>query len=455
MTIRVRFAPSPTGLLHIGNVRTALVTWLFARHRNGHFLLRLDDTDAERSEDRFAQAILDDLSWLGLTWDDCVRQSERTERYDQAIDALKQSGRLYPCYETPEELALKRKSALQQGKPPLYDRAALALDDAARVKLEASGRQPHWRFLLNHAPIEWDDLVRGPVRFNGEDMSDPVLIRADGRPLYHISSVVDDIAFEISHVVRGEDHVANTAAHIQMIEALGGTPPSFAHLPLLADAAGKGLSKRLGSLSIADLRDNRGTEPMAIVSLLARLGTSDPIEPFGAIQPLIDGLDFGKFARATPKFDPAELDRINARILHSLSYDAARPRLAALGFDQIDEAFWLAVRPNLAVMADVGHWWAIARGPIERRRDDPAFLDRAAALLPDEPWGPETWKLWTGRIKEETGAKGKALFLPLRQALTGQDHGPELAALLPLMGHDRAWRRLTGAPPKAQAETQQ
>jgi len=450
MTIRVRFAPSPTGLLHIGNIRTALVTWLFARHEDGHFLLRLDDTDAERSDETFAQAIQDELTWLGLAWDTLARQSARTEPYDQAIETLKASGRLYPCYETPEELALKRKSALQQGRPPLYDRAALTLDDAARSAFEAAGRRPHWRFKLNHAPIEWNDLVRGKVTFNGADMSDPVLIRADGRPLYHISSVVDDIAFDISHVVRGEDHVANTAAHIQMIEALGGKPPIFAHLPLLADAAGKGLSKRLGSLSIQDLRDNRGTEPMAIVSMLARLGTSDPIEPFGTIQPLVDSFDFDKFARATPKFDPAELDRLNARILHGMPYGDAKPRLKALGFDQVDEQFWQAVRPNLNVIADVGHWWAIARGPIDRRRDDPDFLDRAAALLPDEPWGADTWNTWTDRIKTETGAKGKALFLPLRQALTGQDHGPELAALLPLMGHDRAIRRLTGAPPEKQ-----
>jgi len=450
MTVRVRFAPSPTGLLHIGNVRTALVTWLFARNQDGHFLLRLDDTDTERSEEAYATAIQEDLIWLGLDWDELARQSERTARYDAAIADLKQSGRLYPCYETPEELSLKRKSALQQGKPPIYDRSALDLDNTEKARLEEEGRQPHWRFLLKHEPIEWDDLVRGPVRFNGADMSDPVLIRADGRPLYHISSVVDDIGFGISDVVRGEDHVANTAAHIQMIEALGGTPPAFAHLPLLADAAGKGLSKRLGSLSIAELRDSRGIEPMALISLLGRLGTSDPIEPFDHIQPLIDGFDFAKFARATPKFDPAELDRLNARILHGLSFDAARPRLAALGFDQIDEAFWLAVRPNLNLMADVGHWWAIARGPIERHRDNPDFLDRAAKLLPEDPWGPETWKTWTDRVKEATGTKGKALFLPLRRALTGQDHGPELAALLPLMGRDRAVRRLTGAPPKGQ-----
>ncbi|MEM7443100.1 MAG: glutamate--tRNA ligase [Pseudomonadota bacterium] len=449
MTIRVRFAPSPTGYLHIGNVRTALVTWLCARHSNGEFLLRIDDTDAERSEERYVDAIQEDLGWLGLDWDLLARQSERTARYDQAIEDLKGSGRLYPCYETPEELSLKRKSALQQGKPPLYDRAALALSNDDRARLEAAGRRPHWRFKLDHEPIEWVDLVRGQVRFNGADMSDPVLIREDGRPLYHISSVVDDIAFEISHVVRGEDHVANTAAHIQMIEALGGTPPSFAHLPLLADAAGKGLSKRLDSLGIRELREVRGVEPLAIVSMLARLGTSDPVEPFTSIRPLINGFDFAKFARATPKFDPAELDRLNARILHALSFEEARPRLNALGFDEIDEAFWLAVRPNLEIMADVGHWYAIARGPIERLRDDPAFLDCAAELLPDEPWDAETWKLWTNRVKEATGAKGKALFLPLRRALTGQDHGPELAALLPLMGRDRAVRRLTGAPSEA------
>jgi glutamyl-tRNA synthetase len=446
MSVAVRFAPSPTGLLHLGNARTALITWLFARAEGGSFLLRIDDTDAGRSEERFVDAIKADLSWLGIDWDREARQSDRAGDYAAAIARLKADGRLYPCYETAEELALKRTAQLQAGKPPVYDRAALALSEADRAELEAAGRRPHWRFKLEHAPIEWHDRVRGPVRFNGADLSDPVLIREDGSPLYHLCSVLDDIDFAITDVVRGEDHVANTAAHVQMFQALGADPPGFAHLPLIADAGGQGLSKRLGSLSLQSLREEEGLEPMAVASLLARLGTSDPIEPVADMGRLIVGFDWAKFARATPKLDPAELDRLNAKLVHDLPFEAARGRLAALGISDPDPAFWAAVRPNLTRLADAAQWHAIARQEIEPAAsdEDTDYLAQAAAILPEEPWDEATWKAWIEAVKQATGRKGKGLFLPLRRALTGLDHGPELAALLPLIGRDRALARLRG-----------
>ncbi len=444
MTVKTRFAPSPTGLLHVGNARTALVAWLFARHEQGHFLLRLDDTDEERGRPEFADAIERDLAWLGLDWDDRARQSEGTARYDDAIATLKADARLYPCFETPEELSLKRKSLLSRGLPPIYDRAALALSDAERGGLEGEGRRPHWRFKLDHSAIEWIDLVRGPVHFEGRDISDPVLIRADGRPLYHIGSVVDDIDHAITHVVRGEDHVANTAMHIQLFRALGAEPPEFAHLPLLADAAGKSLSKRLGSLSLEALREEEGLEPMAVVSLLGRLGTSDPVEPLHDVDILVSGFDFGKFARGTPKFDPEELKRLNSRLLHDTSFDAVDGRLKELGLAGVDAEFWTAVRPNLSRLADVGEWWQVAKGPIEPVMEDPSFLAVAADLLPPEPWDGETFGAWSSSLKDATGRKGKALFRPLRLALTGRDHGPEMKALLPLIGRKQAGARLCG-----------
>ena len=444
MSVVTRFAPSPTGLLHVGNARTALVTWLFARKGEGRFLLRLDDTDTERCRPEFAEAIDRDLAWLGLDWDDRIRQSDRTARYDEAIDRLKAGGRLYPCYETPEELALKRKSLLSRGLPPIYDRAALALTDAERAELEGQGRRPHWRFKLDHRAIEWTDLVRGPVHFEGRDLSDPVLIREDGRPLYHIGSVVDDIDLAVTHVVRGEDHVANTAMHIQLIQALGGEPPDFAHLPLLADAAGKSLSKRLGSLSLATLREEEGLEPMAVASLLGRLGTSDPVEPLPDLAALVASFDFAKFARGTPKFDPEELKRLNARLLHDMPFDAVSGRFGDLGLKEIDRAFWEAVRPNLSRLADLRDWWQVAKGPIAPAVEDPDFLAEAAALLPPEPWDQETFRTWTSAVKSATGRGGKALFRPLRLALTGREQGPELKALLPLIGRAATLERLVG-----------
>lgn len=445
MTATLRFAPSPTGHLHVGNLRTALVNWLYARALGGQFLLRVDDTDPERSRSAYEESIRADLSWLGLNWEREERQSARLERYGQAVEQLKQAGRLYPCYETAEELSLKRTVSLQQGRPPIYDRAALRLDAAQRARLEAEGRQPHWRFRLESGEIAWEDVVRGPVRFEAEKLSDPVLIRADGRPLYHLPSVVDDIDFGITHVLRGEDHVDNTALHVQLFQALGGTVPVFGHLALLTDAEGKGLSKRLGSLGIRELREE-GLEAMTLASYLARLGTALPVEAHIDPAALVAGFDISSFGRAAPKFDPDELWSLNAQILHLLPFSAVAERLAGLGltFDSpaTAEAFWEAVRPNLDRLDGCRIWYNICFGPIEPLHDDPAFLAEAAALLPPEPWDQQSWGQWTGAVKAATGRKGKALFLPLRRALTGLDHGPELKYLLPLMGRERVLARL-------------
>lgn len=431
--------------MHIGNTRTALITWLFARKNAGWFLFRLDDTDRERSKEEYAVGIAEDLRWLGLNWDEQARQSDRITDYDSAVEKLKASGRVYPCYETEEELALKRKSLLGRGLPPIYDRASLKLTAEQRKKYEAEGRVPHWRFLLEHKPIEWNDHIRGPVRFEGKDLSDPVVIRADGTYLYHICSVIDDIDFKVTHIVRGEDHVTNTAYHVQMFDALGVKPPEFAHLPLLAGAEGEKLSKRTGSLGVRDLRDDQGLEAMSIISLLARLGTSDPIEPFTTIQPLIDSFDFSKFSRATAKFDEEELLRLNRRIVGGLSFDAVESRLTEMGLEKIDENFWLAVRPNLERLSDIREWWDVARGKIEPAVHDAEFMSKAAELLPESPWDDKTWSKWIEAVKAGTNRKGKELFMPLRCALTGKEHGPELKDLLPLIGRERTLERLKAA----------
>jgi glutamyl-tRNA synthetase len=443
MSARVRFAPSPTGRLHVGNIYVALNNWLFARQRGGRFILRLDDTDRERSTAAFAEAIEADLKWLGLAWDEFTRQSERIETYEAAAARLRQSGRLYACYETAEELALRRKVQLSQGKPPVYDRAALKLSDAERARLEAEGRRPHWRFKLEAREVAWQDLVRGPQHIDESSQSDPILIREDGTFLYTLPSVVDDIELKVTHVIRGNDHVTNTATQIQIYEALGGAVPVFGHLPLLVDASGEGLSKRLGSLSIGQLREE-GLEPMAINAYLAHIGSGAAVEAARSLEDLVPGHDLAKFGKTSPRFDPAELRQLNARLLHGLDFSAVAPQLRALRFDQVDNALWEAARGNLETIADIGLWQRICRSEIAPVVQDAGFLEKAAASLPAEPWDGETWRSWTEAVKKTTGKKGKDLFMPLRLALTGLDHGPELKVLLPLIGRDRALRRLKG-----------
>ena len=435
----VRFAPSPTGLLHVGNVRAALFNWLFARRHGGTFILRLDDTDRQRSDARYEAAIEQDLAWLGLDWARKERQSERLASYDAARDLLVAAGRLYPCYETPEELELKRGLLRAQGRPPIYDRAALRLDAAARAALEAEGRTPHWRFRLDSEQVRWDDLVRGPQHVDEASQSDPVLVRADGTYLYSFTSVVDDVAFGVSHVIRGEDHVTNTGAQIQLFRALGAPVPAFAHLPLLVDAQGGGLSKRTGALSIADLRA-RDIEALAINALLARLGTADPVEPVASLDALVTTVDLSRVGRAAARFSEDELAQLSARTLHGLPFEAVRDRLPTT----VEEPLWLAVRGNLGTLADVLGWAEIVGGSLVPVLEDPLLLDTAAAHLPPEPWSEATWKTWTAAVSAVTGRKGRALFHPLRLALTARDTGPEMAKLLPLIGRARAAARLTG-----------
>ena len=437
--VRVRFAPSPTGELHLGNIKAAVINWLFARSRGGDFLLRIDDTDTERSTKAFEDAILRDLAWLGLTWDRFARQSERAERHDAAIGRLRQAGRLYPCYETPEELERKRGLQRAAGRPPVYDRAALRLSDDERAALEAEGRRPHWRFLLDRTRVGWDDLVRGPQDVDAASLSDPVLIRADGRPLYTLTSVVDDGELGISHVIRGEDHVSNTAAQIQLFQALGHPVPLFGHFALMVEADGAPLSKRAGSLTVQALRD-QGIEPMALVSLLARLGTAQPVEAFPDLAAAVGGFELADFGRAAARFDERELAKLSATLVHGLSATQAAERLGG----PLDPALWEAVRGNRERLADVRDWQAVVGEPLAPVLEKPELTARAADLLPDAPLDGESWGTWTKAVRAETGAKGRDLFRPLRLALTAREHGPEMKALLPLIGRERAERRLRG-----------
>jgi glutamyl-tRNA synthetase len=443
MTVTTRFAPSPTGHLHVGNIRAALHNWMWARKSGGRFLLRLDDTDAERSREEYADSIRADLAWLGLHPDAETRQSDRFALYDRRFEALRAAGRIYPAYETAQELDLRRKVLLGRGLPPVYDRAALSLTAEDIAKLESEGRRPHWRFRLDHdAPIAWIDLIRGEQHFDPKLLSDPVVRREDGSWLYMLPSAIDDIDMGVTHVVRGEDHVSNTAVQLQMFAAMGAAPPAFAHEALLTGAEGK-LSKRLGSLGVAAFRE-QGLEPMAIIALLARLGTSDPVEP--AIEPagLIEAFDFSRFGRAPARFDEAELAALNQKIVHLLPHGAVADRLPA----GMGEAAWEAIRPNLETVAQAGDWWTVVTGPlaaVDIPVEDRAFLGQAVAALEALPFDAAIWRSLTEALKSGTGRKGRALFHPLRLALTGRDQGPEMGALLPLIGRDAAIHRLRSA----------
>jgi len=442
MSIRLRFAPSPTGNIHVGNVRTALLNWLFALREGGQVLLRIDDTDIARSTKEYEAGIERDLTWLGLNWHDRANQSLRFDAYEKAADKLKADGLLYACYETEDELDRKRKIAQSRGKPPIYDRAALTLTDADRAAFAAEGRKPHWRYKLSGARKEWTDLVRGPQSIDTASLSDPVLIKEDGSFLYTLPSVVDDIDFKITHIVRGEDHVTNSGVQIEIFEALGAAAPALGHFPLLVGADGGALSKRIGSLGVGELAAD-GYEPIAVLSHLAKIGTSDPVEARTSLDQLVAEFDFAKIGRAPARFDPDELKRVNAAVLHQLDYASVKDRLAKLGSDK-GEAFWNAVRANLVLLPDVQDYAAIVDGPITPIIADAAFAQAAAEMLPTGAYDATTWQAFTNAVKEKTGAKGKALFMPLRQALTGMDHGPEMGALFPLIGEERARKRLMG-----------
>jgi glutamyl-tRNA synthetase len=451
MTVIVRFAPSPTGRLHVGNVRTALLNWLFALKSGGTFLLRLDDTDVQRSTEEYAEGIRQDLTWLGLRWAREEKQSDRTDRYVAAAEQLKKQGRLYPCYESEDELDRKRKRQLARGLPPIYDRAGLKLTDEERRALEAEGRRPHWRFRLANSEdsltplptiVSWNDLIRGDQTVDVGSLSDPVVIRADGSFLYTFTSVVDDAELGITHVIRGEDHVTNTGVQVGLFDALGKEPPAFGHHSLLIGADGHALSKRLGALSIQSMRE-AGLEPMAVTSYTALIGTSDPIEPHRSLDDLAKLFAFEKISTGPARFDGEELKSLNARLLHATPYEEVAARLDELAVGG-GAGFWYAVRGNVSVLSDTAAWWRIVNGDIDPIVEDQALLEQAATLLPAEPWDDTTWDVWIAALKAASGRKGRALFHPLRLALTGREDGPELKALLPLIGRAKVEARLRG-----------
>lgn len=435
-----RFAPSPTGYIHVGNLRTALMNYLIARKAGGTFILRIDDTDPERSKEEYVDAIKQDLEWLGLTWDRVERQSERLDRYAEAADKLREIGRFYEAFETPTELDLKRKKQLNMGKPPVYDRAALNLSDEEKAALRAERGNGVWRFKLDHERIEWNDGVLGDISIDAASVSDPVLIRGDGQVLYTIASVVDDTEMGVTHVVRGSDHVTNTATQIQIIEALGGTAPEFAHHSLLTGPQGEALSKRLGTLALRDLRE-QGVQPMALLSLMARLGSSDPVELRSEMSELIEGFDINRFGAAPTKFDVQDLFPLTARHLQAQPVEAVKSQLDGLGVpaDQ-QEAFWGVAKENITTLADLEGWWTLCRDGAEPliADEDKDFIAEAMALLPEGPYDTESWGKWTAAVKEATGRKGKGLFMPLRKAVTGMERGPDMSALLSLMQVVRA-----------------
>ncbi len=426
--IATRFAPSPTGVLHLGNIRTALFNALIARRAGGQFILRIDDTDQERSEERFTDGIRDDLRWLGLDWDAEYRQSDRMDQYRDAAETLKAAGRLYPCWETPEELALKRKRQLAMKQPPVYDRAALRLTEAEKAALAAE-RPPHWRFRLEQEVIAWDDGVRGPQSIDAGAVSDPVLIREDGQFLYTLCSVVDDADMGISDIVRGADHVTNTATQFQIFAALGQPAPRAAHHSLMTGEGGEKLSKRIGGLTVVDLRA-AGAEPMAILSYLARIGSSQPVEPVWSVSDAAAGFDLSTFGLSPTRVSADEVVQLSQKMLHEAPFDAVSARLPTA----VTPALWEVIRPNIATLAETADWCAIseAAAPVIAEEDE-AFIAKALPLLPSQPWGATSWKDWTGAVKDATGRKGKALFLPLRRYLTGRDHGPDMSAFMPFL----------------------
>ena len=440
---KVRFAPSPTGHLHVGNLRTALVNFLYAKKSGGHFMLRIDDTDTQRSTPEYEESIRTDLQWLGINWDSEDRQSERLDRYQKALDNLLEKGRAYPCYETQEELGLKRKAQLMSGKPPVYDRAALRLTDAQKKAYAEQNITPHYRFLLQDKEVKWTDLVRGESSIHMSSLSDPVLLRADGRVIYTLASVVDDIDHGITTILRGEDHVTNSAAQIQLFEALGASAPEMGHMALLAGADGQGLSKRLGSLSIGQLREE-GFEPLAITALLSRIGTSDPIEAFGQLNDIIEQFSLEKFGRSTAKFDPDELRTINSKTLQLLEFDEVSDRFEQFGLSKIDAEFWNAIRGNISYFQDINFWWQLCHSELTPVMEDAEICKIAVETLPQGELTAEIWPSWVTAISDKSSKKGKALFRPLRLALTGRTEGPEVKNLLKYMGRERVQKRLSG-----------
>ena len=445
MVAILRFAPSPTGYMHIGNARTALVNWLFARHHGGKFYLRYDDTDLIRSRPEYAEAIKDDLSWLGWNIDDQFSQSMRLERYNTIVQQLINDEHLYACYETPEELEFKRKRQRAAGKPPVYDRAALKLTVIEQEQFKSQGRKPHWRFMLKPHKVTWQDMAHGEIILEPTHLSDPILIREDGSPVYTLSSVVDDLDYGITHIIRGNDHITNTGVQLQLWQAIQPTmtPIQFAHLPLITGEHGEGLSKRLGSLGIGQLRE-QGVESLTISSYLAKLGTSHEIAPAHSLEQLIEQFSMQKFAQNSPKFSRSELDRLNTKIIHNMNHEQASLRLSNLSLPAITQNFWDVARNNIESWHDIKNIWTLCYGVITPQINDQEYIKQALQILPPEPWDTSTWSLWTNKLKELTGRKGKDLFMPLRKAITAHEHGPEMHHLLLLIGYNKVYQRLSG-----------
>lgn len=443
--IRTRFAPSPTGFLHVGNVRTAMANWLYAKKHNGEFMLRIDDTDLTRSKDEYTTAIKKDMEWLGLKWDLTAHQRDREARYEEVKQSFIKKGLLYPCYETPDELELKRKIQLGQGKPPIYDRVALKLSQEKIDRYIQEGRKPHYRFKLAEKAIEWNDMVRGKVRYESMSMSDPILIREDGSWTYMLCSVIDDVDFKISHIIRGDDHVNNTAIHIQIFEALDAIPPLFAHLPRITTKTAE-ISKRTGGFDIKSLREEKELEAMTVNNFLAKIGTSEPATAYTKLEPLINEFDITKYHKSPTNYDEEELIKLNHKILAELNFDLIKDRAAKIGIMGIDQEFWNSVRHNISKFSEVKLWYNICKEVLapQINQNDKQYLLQAIQLLPNDQWNEQTWSKWTNEIKKDTGRNGKELFMPIRLALTAMEHGPELKFLLPLIGKEKVVKRLNG-----------
>ncbi len=443
--MKLRFAPSPTGNLHVGNARTLLLNWLYAKKQGAQFILRFDDTDLERSKDEYAEQIKLDMAWLGLNYDAVIKQSDRLTFYQEAAEMLKKMGRLYPCYETKNELDFKRKRQLSQGRPPIYDRAALRLSAKEISAFEAEGRIPHWRFQLEDTTITWHDEAHGDLSFEAKHFSDPILIRENGAPVYTLSGVVDDLDLGITHIIRGDDHISNTAIQIQLMEALGGRGDSFtfAHLPLLTGSEGEGLSKRLGSLGLKDLKEEN-YEPMALVNYLGNLGNPEETTIALSLEDFVQSFDLSKFGKSSPKFSQEDLSRANGKFLQAVPFNQIKQRLDSLGFTKTTKDFWETIQGNITFITDVKKYEDICFSAINPKIEDQDFVEQAKEALPHSPWDEETWLQWTSTLKEQTGRKGKPLFMPLRQALTGEDHGPEMKKLLPFIGYEKTLKRLNG-----------
>ncbi|AFC74641.1 glutamate--tRNA ligase [Rickettsia parkeri str. Tate's Hell] len=441
-----RFAPSPTGMLHVGNIRAALLNWLYAKKHNGQFILRFDDTDLERSKQEYKDAIEEDLKFLNINWDQTFNQLSRLSRYDAIKNLLLDKKRLYACYETPEELELKRKFQLSKGLPPIYDRASLNLTEEQVKKYIEQGRKPHYRFLVNHKPISWHDMIKGEVKYDGKALSDPIVIRADGSMTYMLCSVIDDIDYDITHIIRGEDHVSNTAIQMQMFEALNTTPPTFGHLSLIINKDEK-ISKRVGGFEIATLRKEIGIEAMAIASFFSLLGSSAQILPYKSMEKLANQFEISSFSKSPTIYQPEDLERLNHKLLISLDFDTVKERLKEIDAEYIDENFWLSVSSNLQKLRDVKDWWDICHQTpnVENLNLDKDYLKQAAELLPKGEITKDSWSIWTKEITNRTGRKGKELFLPLRLALTARESGPEIASVLPLIDREEIIKRLTSA----------